>query len=171
MFLLTDPMKCPSCDALFGTATVTCEKCQAYNNACRLLVTPAFVEGKVDIVHEKQLGFEHAAHFMRVSDFTLEQMFVFMKKMEAVCAGFNLAYSQANVKKHTPDPKKLARDAEEFTEAVKAQRIEQLPKKERKMLDDRQKAVATLVAIGLTEENATLEVEKRMSKEGRLVKV
>lgn len=171
MFLLTDPMKCPSCDALFGTATVTCVKCQAYNNACRLLLTPAFTEGKVDIPREQQLGFEHASHFMRVSDFTLEQMFVYMKKIEAIAAGFSLAYNEQLVKKRIADPKKLAKDAEEFTEAVREQRVAQLPKKERKMLDDRQKAVAALVAIGLSEKQASEEVEKRMSKEGRLVKV
>lgn len=178
MFLLTDPMKCPSCDALFGTATVTCVKCQAYNNACRLLLTPAFAEGKVDIPREQQLGFEHAAHFMRVSDFTLEQMFVYMKKIEAIAAGFSLAYNEQLVKKRIADPKKLARDAEEFTEAVKTQRIEQLPKKERKMLDDRQKAINAIFDIYVTLmpekealEKATAEVEKRMSKEGRLIKV
>lgn len=172
MFSLTDPMNCPAQPIetgthVYGTRTTDCEQCRVYNNWSRIMLTPT----TMDVQHEYNTSFENVPKFIEISKLSLDDIFIFMKKITAIAAGFTLAWDNANIKKRTPNPKALEAQSEEFEQAVKVQRIAQLPPKERKMLSDKEKAIKALMDIGIDKATATANVEERMAKAGRLIKV
>jgi CRISPR/Cas system CSM-associated protein Csm2 small subunit len=105
-----------------------------------------------------------------VKDMPIEARFRYMKLLETLTAEAAVAYHNAKITERTPDPK-AAEKAEDFKKAVKAQKIANLPPKEKKLLSDADKAIAQLVKNGIPESTARRIVEAEMVKEGRGVQI
>lgn len=170
-------MYCSVCTKLAGSNVVECETCLRYNNSCRLLIqnfTTDSEQGAQDRV-EKHLS---------VHEMSLEQTMIFVRHLRALAAGATVVYQNKLIKTRIADPASLNKrlnqtkvKTEEFAAAVKEQRDAQRPKKEKRILSDREKAIEKVAEIfqrtGIAETvaytMAATEVDKRMAEVGRKV--
>lgn len=175
MIDLNAPMNCPSTppDSTkvhhLGTQTIECEDCAKWNNWCRLILTPTPLGNtptKEKIEHNQRSAFEWVSKSKHVADMSLDELFIWMKKVEAIAAGASLAYNNRLIKNRVARPDDAER-AIEFKDAVKKQKDENRPKKERVLLSDREKAIKALIDIGMDAVIAAKSVDERMASVGR----
>ncbi len=117
---------------------------------------------------------ERLENFTSLSKYKLDDLFIFMKHLESLHATCAIAYHTRVVKERVPDiddVEKKVRKSKEVKEALREQKIANLPKAEQKMLKDREKAVQALVSVGIPREIAEKEVDATMKGQGKLVKV
>ncbi len=152
-----------------GTLSRSCDACLEYVNACRTLVTIRYDhEGKLDKDIQKGVIGHVSRH---VSDYNLQELFVFMKRMEMLTAETSYLYNQKLIKEKVTDPDiiKRKRDPVEFKKAIDASKLSQRPEKEKKQLDARGKAIAALMtATKLDEDICAQMVDEQFKKQGKV---
>ena len=152
-----------------GTLSRSCDACLEYLNACRTLVTIRYDhEGKLDKDIQKGV-IGHAHRF--VSDYTLHELFIFMKRMEMLTAETSYLFNQKVIKEKVTDPDiiKRKRDPVEFKKAIEDSKMSQRPEKEKRQLDARGKAIAALMlATRLDEDTCAQMVDEQFKKQGKV---
>ena len=167
-------MTCPSKEQKeheLGTLCRECDACLEYLNACRTLIEIRYdFEGKLDKELNVKGGIARANGFTYAHEYNLQEMFVFMKRLEAITAEFSYLYSQKVIKERVPDPDVLRRkkDPQEFQKALAEQKLANRPAKERKHLSERDKAIAALTGVGLSLEDATASVDAKFKEQGKV---
>lgn len=166
-------MRCSVCDLPAASNPVECQECCDESNRLRLLLLPTPLgdtKQSEKVGHDQRISFN--AVVKTVDKMTLDELFVFMKKAEAVAAGAGLAYNQRLMKLRVSpeDVETRKKDQQSFAGAARQARVDNLPKKERRLLSDRDKAIEQLMKF-MDREAATASVDSQMSKQGRLVKV
>lgn len=162
-------MNCPSCSKLYGTNPIECDECLQYVNWSRLIVTPVGTDKDGNIGHALENTTKYIDRFYPPPySASLQDLFLFLKRMEAITAGASLAYSRRKVQERIPNPKDLESSEGEWNEAIKKQKDAQRPKKERVLLSDRDKGIKHLMTnLKMSLEMASKIVDEQMSKEGR----
>lgn len=145
-----------------------CQICIDHINICRLMVEP-----RTDSVASNQTVAIN--YFMKlVPDMTLQEIFMFQKRFEALAAQASLIYSDQLRVERIPNPKELQEKSKkkqaDWTQAVEEQKDKQRPPKEKKILSDRDKAIAAYVAVGVSEKESIEIVDKQMAAIGRVAK-
>lgn len=145
-----------------------CQICIDYLNYCRLMVEP-----RTDSIASNQTVAMNYFDKL-VPDMTLQEIFLYQKRFEALAAKASLIYSDQLVKDKIPNPKEIQERAkrkdEDWKKAVEEQKNAQRPAKERKILSDRDKAIEAYVKVGIPKEAATAIVDQQMSEIGRVAK-
>lgn len=170
-------MNCTACKRRIGSNLLECERCLDYVNWTCLMVTPVGTE--TDISHNQAHAGDNTLKFIQnkfVDELDLQNHYIFMKRLEAMAAAASIAYNARKIKAQIPNPSKIEK-SKEWNEAIRKQREEQRPQKERKILSQRDKAIESLVGVmvktGMPEETArqlaTTQVDKSMSEVGRNV--
>lgn len=160
-----------------GDLPSECDQCLKYLNSCKLLVevTTAFDVASGEYILDKDTNrssgsaraFQHLDFLGKVHELNLEHLFMYVKRFEGIAAQFSIMYHTKIVKERVPDVKSLEK-AEEFSEAVAAQRMTQRPKKEKKQLSERDRAIQVLTGVGVSLAAATAEVDKRFKEQGKV---
>lgn len=149
-----------------------CQVCIDYLNYCRLMVEP-----KTDSIASNQTVAMNYFDKL-VCDMSLQEIFMYQKRFEALAAKASLIYSEQLIKDKIPNPKELKairaddskRKTEEWNKAVEDQKDAQRPPKERKILTDRDKAIAAYVKVGIGENEAIKIVDEQMAAIGRVAR-
>ncbi len=172
-FNLSEQIYCKNCQQVKGTNPINCETCFSYLNWTRLLLAPFNTnDDSTDDLQKRSI--RNLNDFVKVNEITQpEVMFKYMKLFEALSAGMSLIYNAKIINDRLPDPEQAESSSrgksKEFSDAVKAQREAQRPKKEKKLLTLREKSIAQMVAIGMSEEDAAKFVDNGLLKAGRAV--
>lgn len=148
-------------DHPIGSSPVECADCLKYVNACMTILRPYSGQSAE---FNQMVVFQNANYLIK--DLTLEEHYLYVRRAEALAAAVGLLYQQRLSKQQIPDPKQ-AQSSAEFTEIIRKQRDATRPKKERKLLDDREKGILALTKLGLARGAAEKMVDAQMSKEGR----
>jgi hypothetical protein len=164
-------LKC-ACGEMLASNVIACEACREANNLIRMITLPTPLGDTPTaerVSHDQKLCFNHLPRLVETMD--IDSIFVFMKKMEACAAGLSLIHSQKLIKNRVgAETEEAAIERKStFAASVKATKDAQRPKKERKILDQREKGIAALVAIGMSEADAIASVDSNMAKAGRKV--
>lgn len=147
-----------------GTMSVQCEDCLEYTNMCMTILLPDTSQSREA---NQQAVFQNSPYL--VKDLTLEEHYLFMRRLESLAANVGVLYQQRIHKERVPDIKR-AEASIDYAASIKKQKDSQRPKKEQKLLSDRDKAIGALTKLGLDPEVAAKTVDKQMSKEGRAIK-
>lgn len=174
-------MQCPSEDKLLtahtkGDQPRECQTCLDYLNICRLMVEP-----RTDSIASNQTTamnwFEKLVPMQGgklVSEMNLQEIFMYQKRFEALAAKSSIIYNEQLIKERIPNPKELERKsaekAEQWEQAVRDQKDAQRPAKEKKILSDRDKAIAAYKLVGIPQSEATKIVDEQMAAIGRIAK-
>lgn len=170
MFLMTQLQcreKTPEAHEV-GTLARSCDACLEYLNACRTLLQVRY-DHEGHLATDIQKGvMQHVGPY--VHEYDLQQLYVFMKRMEMLTAETSYLYNQKLIKERVSDPDVIKRkkDPVEFKKAIDDQKMANRPEKERKQLSAREKAIAALVAVGLPLEMATASVDEQFKKQGKV---
>lgn len=151
-----------------GSEPRICDPCLNYLNSCRLLVqTSRNIEDRTinsfSASHEANM---HIHFIERVHELSLEDMYRYVKRFEAITATFSIMYHTRIVKERA-DPK-VIQDSIGFSNAVKEQQLLQRPKKEKKQLDDREKAILALTSVGVPRVVAEKSVDEKFKEQGKV---
>ncbi len=145
-----------------------CDQCLAYLNWVRLMVKP--IEG-ITTQANQQAAIGSTLKY--VADMNVQEVFVYMKMMEAVAAQVFIIHEDRTRKERIPNPKELQQQNEDWQRAVKEQkdRLKSTPelKKEKKILSDRDRAVEALVSVGVPRKAAEESVDEKMRQQGKVV--
>ena len=160
-----------------GSLPRDCDQCLDYLNSCRLLVETSKLwdtDKKTWILDRENnrsqgsmMSNRHIEFISKVHELSLEHLFMYVKRFEGIAATFSIMYHTRIVKERVPDVKS-AESAKEFSEAIAAQKYSQRPKKEKKALDERGKAIAALVAVGIPESVAIASVDSKLKEQGKV---
>lgn len=156
---------------LLGEKARECDKCLEYLNACRTLMHVQYDnEGNLDKdLNQRSATFTAHRH---VHEFSLQQHFVFLKRLEAITAEVSYLYQQKIIKEKIADPAVIQRKKDyplELQKAIEKQKYDARPIKERKALDARGKAIAELMkATGIPETIATTMIDEQLKKQGKV---
>lgn len=146
-----------------GSQPIECLDCLKYCNVCVTIMRPNM---GLDIEGNQQVVFQNANYLLK--DLKTEEVYFFVKRAEALAASFGLLYQQRKIKEKIPNPKS-AEASLEFSESIKRQKDAVRPKKEKKLLTDRDRAIESFTKLGITLEKATAMVDAQLIKEGRAV--
>lgn len=149
-----------------GSNPRRCDECLQYMNKMLVLVRP--YTGKD--VEFNQIVTAQNMPFL-VKDLNLEEFYLYTKKLEMLAACAGLMYQDTLRKtKVNPDTVKKNAGKQSFAEEMKRERDLQRPKKEKKLLDARDKAIAVYTSLGMPLDQAAKMVDEQMAKQGRAVK-
>lgn len=166
---------CPACTRNLGSNPLECSECLKYINWVRLIADPFPVQLDANTIQRETVG--RVNKFQDIYQLDMDQLFLWGKKMEAIAAACSMLYQAKVIKERTPDI-----DRAEMTKAIeksnRIQKLENLPKKEKKILSERDKAVAAIFNIykkimneEIAQTKAEAEVDARMAEVGRKVTV
>ena len=156
-----------------GDKPLECQDCLDYLNRCRTMLEPHKMhDGTWD--KEITMAATSAATFRffeHIHEITLQEMYIYVKMTEALAAQVHFMYDKKLIKEKVSDPDILkgVKDPEEFKRSVAKQRLEQRPKKERKHLDDREKAIKALTELGIPLASAVTSVDEKFKAQGKVV--
>lgn len=157
-------MVCESCKKSIGSNARECDECLSYLNRLRLSFT---ITEQLGITENQASAITGINHFIK--DFELNQIFLFQKRLEAATAEVMVIYHTKKVKEKIPDPKSAEKKGEEYAAAVKIQKFDQMSKKEKKVMSEKDKAIQALMNSGVTEAMATTIIESEFKKLGKFV--
>lgn len=160
-------MQCPNGEVpahTRGDNPRECQTCIDYMNWCRLMVEP-----RTDSIASNQTVAVQWFEKM-VPDMSLQEIFMYQKRFEALAARASLVYSDQLVKDKIPNPKEIERKAADWARAVEEQKDKNRPPKEKKILSDRDKAINAYVSVGIPLDQATKIVDEQMAAIGRIAK-
>lgn len=102
-----------------------------------------------------------------VHDMTLPEVFIYMKMLEGMAAQCSLIYNQRLVRDKIVDPKEIQKNREDWQRAVEEQNKRNAPPIVRKQLSARDKAVKSLMDIGLSRADAESSVDAKFAAQGK----
>jgi hypothetical protein len=146
-----------------GYKPMECHECIRHLNFVLLMVKPLPDMG---IAKNQEAATGRTLKY--VHEMTLQEIFIYQKMVEAIAAQCSLIYNQRLIKDKIPDPKELERKSEDWKRAEKEMKDRNRPAKEKKQLSDRDKAVAALVSVGVSQSDAESSVDERFKKMGKL---
>lgn len=163
MFDINTPMNCPSCKKSYGSEAFSCSACLDYLNELRLLFTPLDSISAAD----NQKGVNASVRFT-VDKFDLHQHALWLSRVEMACAAGRLLYNNRIIKERIPDIDRVEK-SEDWNRAVQEQQERNTPKPVKKALNARDKAVAGLMAIGVSRADAEASVDEQKAKMGQSI--
>lgn len=170
MFNLND-MTCPECTKKRGDSPLVCGRCLDYLNWCRIMTEPyADKDGVLDpdITHQQNLAAARTLQYVHELD--LQELFMWARRHEAIAAQCSVLYNQGVIKERIPDVAKLEKE-QEWREALEKQKKDNLPPVQKKRLSDFEKAVAGLMAVGVSRKDAEESTKAQFEKTNRSVDV
>lgn len=159
---------CQTCNKPAGSNPRECDSCLEFLNASRMGLLGHTVQGA------QAHGVLWANKFQEVHKLSLTDLFIFQKQLETITAEILVIYHTEQVKKRIPDPKKIEQAVlsrpeswESQDSKLKSEKIirdainSNRTKKERVVLSQRDKAIAGMVKIGMSREEAEAIVDKK----------
>lgn len=168
---------CPLCKFKIGSRPLECKPCLDYINWIRVLAQPPEFNDIEAVGQIQKNAIHNTARFIEVHSLNLDEMFLWMKQFEACAASISMLYQAKVIKERTPNI-----DKAEMSKAIEKsnaqQKLDNLPKKEKRILSERDKAVESLkkVFMAIMPEEKALQkaeeqVDARMAEVGRKVTV
>lgn len=161
-----------------GSLPKECDQCLNYLNSCKLLVetSKVFSSEKQTYILDKennrsqasQMCVRHMEFVEKVHELSLEHLFMYAKRFEGIAAQCSIMYHTRIVKERIPDIRSAEKSAE-FAAAVSEQRLAQRPKKEKKQLSERDKAIAALTGVGIPLAAAIASVDEKFKEQGKVI--
>ncbi len=163
-------MDCKSCGQVLGLGCETCESCFHYVNWTRLLNEPW---PNVSVTELQVRASNSFNEFTKVHEITsAEKLFRYYKQYEALAAAASLAYKMVKIREQIPDPESIERrnnSGTEFADAIRKQKEDQRPKKEKQLLSLREREINKYLKLGLSQADAERFVDQAMSKNAKAV--
>lgn len=172
MFNLND-MMCQECTKRRGESALTCAACLDYLNWCRVMIEPWRSEKHPDLYADFDLQQKIAIEKVSkdtsgyIDELDTQTLFIWYQRFVGLSAAASLLYNQKVIKERIPDVDRVER-AKSFSEAIERQKMEQRPKVEKKQLDARGKAIAAMMAVGMSETDATESVDRKFKSVGKV---
>lgn len=147
-----------------GSEPRTCDTCLSWLNAVRWAVIPM---DKASTESNQNGAITNINHMLKIHEMSFEQVHLVMKRMEAATAEIATIYHTMKIKARIPDPTKEKKDKEFFVKGAKQQILDNAPKKEKKILTHREKAIEALVKSSkISYELASSIIDSQMAKMG-----
>lgn len=145
-----------------GSQAIQCQDCIDHLNWIRLMVKPL---DNMTIQQNQQAAMGRTLKF--VGDMTLQELFIYQKMLEGMAAQCSLIYNQRLVKDKIADPLELKRQQEDWKAAERKQRLANAPTPVKKQLTARDKAIVSLMNVGLSRADAEKSVDSKFEEQGK----
>jgi hypothetical protein len=146
-----------------GTQCIQCQDCIDYLNNVRLMNTPLHVGPDIEVNQRASM----ARLTKHVHEMNLQELFIYMKMLEGMAAQCSLIYNQHLVKSKIANPKEMEKRQLEWKEAEREQRLKNAPPIVKKQLTARDKAIKSLMDIGLSRSDAESSVDSKLTAQGK----